>query len=679
MSWRVRLFGGLAVEHDGRDLDLSTLRERERALVAMLAIRARQVVPRDELVEALFGHLGPDRASANLRVAASRARAAIAHQLIESTSTGYRLGDATTDVEEFEAGVSAGHALLAQHRPAEACSAIEGALAMYRGDLLAGEAEAFPVAAGRTRLRGRWADAVDDLADSLIALGRPRDAVAHLERVLEAEPARESAYRRLMTAHYAAGEQDAALHAYERCRRALDEELGVDPLPETMALHERILRREAVAVHAAARASGLPFVARQAERIVLESIVARSPREGVFALVVGEPGSGKTRLVAEVVRGRTDVRVLATRCYEVETDLPFQPIRDALGAAPPAAASGDPAHARAALIEGYANAILATGGGAPVVWTIDDVQWADQSTLDVLHFIARRARGVAVIAAGRAESLPAEHPVVRLLTDLRREGRAERVSLAPLSVDDTAVLARASGVSVADAAQIHARAGGNAFFTTEILTSLRRGARALPETARDAILGRVHALPADARAVLEGAAVLGAHFRASEVAGLLETEEDPTARALGSLEGQELVRPLPGGEHEIVHDLVREAVYDAIPAAVRARLHGRAIEVIDRVRGEAGASLICYHAELAGDADCTFACAVVTGERALAEHAPVEAVASFDRALRQPADAQARRRCLTLRSEAKRLLGLGAEADADLAAATAAPADPAAR
>jgi len=515
------------------------------------------------------------------------------------------------------------------------------------------------------------AEVADDLADAYLALGRPRDAAAVAERALELEPTRESAYRRLMSARYASGEQDAALAAYERCRRALSDELGVDPLPETMTLHERILRREPIAI-SGARATKrqrleLPFVARGPERIALAATIARSSEECVLALVLGEPGAGKTRLVEEALRARTDVVVLQTRCYELERDVAFAPLRGSL----PGQVTAPDQAGRGELVARYAEAVLTHAHGRPLVWSIDDVQWADHSTIEVLHHLARRAPGarLAVIATGRAEELRAEHPFMRLLTDLRRDGRAERLALMPLTLDDVTSLLRASGTTAQRARMIHERSGGNAFFASELIGAARRGDVALPETARDAVLARTHVLGPETRAAIEAAAVLGGRFQLREIADVAAIDRDAAARAVGDLEAHEFARPRGATEYAVVHDLVREAVYDDIPTAVRRELHGRAIGAVDGARGADGASLICYHAELAGDRECAFACALQEGERALAAHASREAVANLDRALAQADDVDAKRRCLTLRAQAKRELGLVDAAEADAAAA----------
>lgn len=661
----------MSIDKDGRPVALSGLRRAERAVLAMLALEPRRVFAREELAEAVFGHLEPDRTSANLRVALSRLRSALGDaSVIEAVGSGYRLRSGTSvDVVEFDERADAGRAAQRAGQFATARNELTAALALYPADLLSGDASFEFASAARARLRERHAAALEDLADTQLGLGVPRDAAATLERAIEREPTRESAYRRLMTAHYAAGEQDAALRAYERCRTILSDELGVDPLPETMTLHERILRREPITVPGGAtkiatgRVSPLPFVARGSERIVLESALARAAHGGVFVLLVGEPGAGKTRLVEESLRGRTDVRVLWTRCFELERDLPFQPLWDALGGS---LASGDERsdRGRGALIERYARAVLA-GDGRPVVWVIDDVQWADYSTLEVLHFIARRSANerIAIVAVGHADALPPEHAASRILTDLRREGRAERIALMPLAVDDVNALARATGVPADAARSIHARSGGNAFFVAELVMAAKRGTMTLPETARDAVLARVRTLPDHARSSLDAASVLGGKFQAREVAVVAQLDNETTARALGELETHGLLHQLAAGEQMLAHQLVRDAVYGAIPATVRRSMHERAIDAVDGARGADGASLVCYHAELAGDGECAFACAVSAGERALAREAGAEALASFDRALRQPCDAAARERCEALRAEARGLLDIGNAVD----------------
>lgn len=673
MSPAVGILGRLLVRRNEAAADLDALREREIQLLALLAIRHGHVVPTEEIAELLFGHLAEDRAVANVRVSVSRLRKTLGDgDLIVSARHGYQLAkDCEVDVELFEERVADGRAATVAGSFDRARSSFEVALALYRGDLAEG-LRAEWIDGGRQRLRSLRSDVFDELADAYVALARPREAADVAERAISLEPTRESAYRRLMTARYAAGEQDAALAAYARCRQVLSDELGVDPLPETMRLHERIVRGEPIAVpgtHGSAR-THRAFVARDPDRITLDATIARAASECVFALVLGEPGAGKTRLVDEVLRARSDVTVVATRCFALERDMPFQPLREALGDRAPSAES---AEARGDLVARYARTLISEAHGRPLVWSIDDIQWADVSTIAVFHHVALRmpTAQVAIVATGRSEDLPPEHPVIATLTELRRQQRGERLALAPLSLEDVTALARAHHVGTEQARSIYTRSGGNAFFATELLALARRGDRSLPPTARDAVLARSHLLSADAQAALRAAAVLGGRFQAREVAEIASLEADPAARALGELETHELLAAPATPEFVLAHDLVREAVYDDIPAAVRSHLHGRAINAVDGARGAAGASLICYHAELAGDRECAFACALSEGERALAAHAGAEALANLDRALLHANELDATRRCLSLRAEAKRVLGLLAEAEADQAAAAA--------
>ena len=501
MSPAVGILGRLLVRHNEAAPDLDALREREIQLLALLAIRHGHVVPTEEIAELLFGHLAEDRAVANVRVSVSRLRKTLGDgDLIVSARHGYQLAKhCEVDVELFEECVADGRAATVAGSFDRARSSFEEALALYRGDLAEG-LRAEWIDGGRQRLRSLRSDVFDELADAYVALARPREAADVAERAISLEPTRESAYRRLMTARYAAGEQDAALAAYARCRQVLSDELGVDPLPETMRLHERIVRGEPIAVpgkHGSAR-THRAFVARDPDRITLDATIARAASECVFALVLGEPGAGKTRLVDEVLRARSDVTVVTTRCFALERDMPFQPLREALGDRAPSAES---AGARGDLVARYARALISEAHGRPLVWSIDDIQWADVSTVAVFHHVALRmpTAQVAIVATGRSEDLPPEHPVIGTLTELRRQQRGDRLALAPLSLEDVTALARAHHVGIEQARSIYTRSGGNAFFATELLALARRGDRSLPPTARDAALARSH-LPERGRA-----------------------------------------------------------------------------------------------------------------------------------------------------------------------------------
>ena len=172
-------------------------------------------------------------------------------------------------------------------------------------------------------------------AEAALAAGDPTGAAALAERALDHDPYDEQALRALMSAHAAAGRPASALAVYSRCRARLGEDLGVDPAPETAALHTAIVRGERPpAPPAAVNIEVAPLVGRVAELAVLDRESALAAGGSSRAVIVeGESGIGKTALVnawSHSISG--DALVLAGRCDELGRELPLQPVLDALAA-----------------------------------------------------------------------------------------------------------------------------------------------------------------------------------------------------------------------------------------------------------------------------------------------------------------------------------------------------------
>jgi DNA-binding SARP family transcriptional activator len=703
MGLRVRLLGEFAIEREGRPTALTGLNPLARSVLAVLALRAGRAVGADELADGLWPSGVDERSRANLRVLVSRVRAALGDpDLVSGGRQGYRLDPRVeVDVDIFERAADEGRTALADGQPDRAARRLDEALALYRGDLIVIDGDDRWAVGRRERLRERRRSALEDLGESLVGLGRPREAIAPLEQIIADDPLREGAYRGLMRAHYAAGEQSEALRAYERCRRALDEELGVDPLPETMSLHERILRREPLsftAVAATAREE-LPFVGRAHERAAADEAITRARGGATLIAIVAEAGGGKSRFVREVLALRTDVAMLGCRCYEVERDVPFRPLvaaltdrlrssgdtdglLRALGPLAPWAAEvidalrearPDLAHppetpapqSRARIVEALARAIVSLARGRTLVLTLDDAQWADGSTLDVVHHLLRRMpeAPVMLLATARTEDLGGEHPLARLIVDMEREGHALRVALPPFTREEIERLLRATGVGHEHAGEIERRSAGNPFFVSELV----RAPSATPATVQDAIVGRVAVLPPGARDLLQAAAVLGSRCTLDVAAAVAGRTPADAAGEIDTLVARHLLRALEGGlELAFAHDIVRESVYAALPPGRRLALHRSAASALESVDpAEVG-----YHAERAGDAPRAFRFGLRAGEQALRAHALREALAHLDRAVRAAddptIDAGDRRRCIALRAEVRHELGRSDEARADL-------------
>ena len=205
----------------------------------------------------------------------------------------------------------------------------------------------------------------------------------------------------------------------------------------------------------------------------------------------------------------------------------------------------------------------------PVVAVLEDLQWADEATLDLVRFVARRLPGLAaLVIVTYRDDVDQDHPLRLALGDLVPPTVA-RIHLDALSVEAVGELAAGT---TWDPVALHATTGGNPFFVSEVLAS---GNGAVPSTVRDAVLGRAARLSAEARATLEAAAVLGNRTRHDVVVAVAESGpaalDDCVARGfLGD----------DAGELSFRHDLARLAIENAITPWRRRQLHARAVTVL---------------------------------------------------------------------------------------------------
>ncbi|HEX6912177.1 MAG TPA: AAA family ATPase, partial [Longimicrobium sp.] len=223
---------------------------------------------------------------------------------------------------------------------------------------------------------------------------------------------------------------------------------------------------------------------------------------GRLAFVAGEAGIGKTSLVrrfGQLVRDRATV--LTGGCDPLSTPRPLGPLLDVAPRLP--GASVRISEGKDTLFRDVLDAL--GGGGRPLVLVFEDLHWADEATLDLVRFLARRIedRRALLIGTYRDDEVGAGHPLRLVLGDVATAPAVRRLVLRPLSPGAVGALAAGSGM---DAGALAERTGGNPFFVTEILAAA--GER-IPGTVRDAVLARAARLPEPARAVLDAAAVIG--------------------------------------------------------------------------------------------------------------------------------------------------------------------------
>lgn len=218
---------------------------RTRTLIALLATRRGSLIPKDELVTSLWGERPPADPSGNLDVLASRARKALGDPaLIEAASGGIRLVDDErigVDAERFSAAVLRGLSYLGAEQAASALAAFREALTEW-GDPLPDERYSEWADPFRREQTSLWQQATEGGARAALILGNASAAAALASEAVTLEPLREIANLLLVSALDLEGDQVSALHAFDRYRVALRDELGLDPSPDAHALQARILQ-----------------------------------------------------------------------------------------------------------------------------------------------------------------------------------------------------------------------------------------------------------------------------------------------------------------------------------------------------------------------------------------------------------------------------------------------------
>ena len=389
-----------------------------------------------------------------------------------------------------------------------------------------------------------------------------------------------------------------------------------------------------------------PFVGRGSEYGLLTGFIARlGAGAGHTVLIEGEPGIGKSRLMRELAR-HADIQglpIFATNCYEIDRAMPYQPVIDLVTRALermataalrhlapvslaelaalvpevgervsdlPRLSNDFPEARQARLSRAVGQLLEAARGGLPSVVMVDDIQWADDASAQVFHYLARHAaeRPVLVVYAYRGEDADSDERLARLVESLCRETGARRLPLARLGRADTeSMVAALAGMQLGanlDAAglaeRLHRETEGNPFFLVSILQSLSAGeahlgpgagagSALLPDALRAAVRVRLAHVPKDIRPVLETAAVLGRRF---DFDTLLDVTGEPEATLLAAVESlvkrRLLQEEAEGGVYDFSHEKVREVVYGDIGGARRRLLHQSVAEALER-RGE-GAS-----------------------------------------------------------------------------------------
>ncbi len=295
---RFRLLGPMEVTSDGEPLALGG--PRQRALLALLLLHANEVVPRERLIDGLWGEEAPGTATNALQVAVHGLRKILGAGRIETRGTGYELR-AESDEIDLDTFLRLAERARTQEGAAAAAT-LDEALALWRGDALADLGAAPFATAEAARLDELRLGVVERRIDALLADGRHGDVVADLERLVADHAYHERFRAQLVTALYRSGRQADALDAYRDARRTLVEALGMEPGAELRALEAAILRQDPsleTPVRPSEPAGNLPAPATSlvGRRLELAAVTGLLRRDDVrLVTLTGPGGTGKTRL-----------------------------------------------------------------------------------------------------------------------------------------------------------------------------------------------------------------------------------------------------------------------------------------------------------------------------------------------------------------------------------------------
>ncbi len=364
--------------------------------------------------------------------------------------------------------------------------------------------------------------------------------------------------------------------------------------------------------------SGFPFVGRESELVTLRSLVPWAPGEGRrIALVGGEAGSGKSRLVREFAgeAAGSGANVLYGACDAV-VHPPYGPFVEALGELRAGTgAATDPDTERHRLHTAVADLLERTGHERPVVLVLEDAHWADAPTLGLLRHLARAGRRARLLLVATFRDTETDMPdaLSEMLADLRRSDDVVRLRLGGLSGDDVTELVRrvAGDEPVPELAPAIAdMTGGNPFLVCELWRSLVDGGGveiwggcvrltrpleelAPPESVREVVARRLARLRPATADLLELAATAGSEF---DLEVLRQVADADLLPALEEAVSSGMIEELPsrGLAYRFAHELVRRSLYDALSAVRRAELHLRVGEALER-SGSRSVADLAYH------------------------------------------------------------------------------------
>jgi len=657
----VQSLGGINLLAD----DGASIRLRSRkhvGLLLYLAMSGRRMFTRDHLTS-LFWTSPPERARHSLSQAAYDLRTHLQGALVRGSGEQLSLDSRNLafDAIEFETALKDGR--------------LGTAIDLYRGPFAqnltgAGTAEFERwVETERLRLKRLAEVTFRRFAAESESKGRWGEMCVAAMRLTDMTPLDEEAHLSLMRGLWLHGDPTAALKHFELAYELLMRELPEGPSDRLMDLADRI--RSAPSANPIQLGTGereTPFLGREVEYDVLRAAVrGMGTTRTTAVLIAGEAGMGKSRLIREFSRSLSlqNVRLIESRCYPAEEELPYGPIIDAVSpiAKEVMAASGvagrfprlgyllpdfpripvpedegvDPAAWRRRLYEEVASLLRVSINDRPIVWIIDDVQWIDATSAGLLHYVSRRLEGtrfllVVTVRAPRTGSLPVKLPV----TPPDGSGYTQEVRLPPLTTEQIRelVLHGRPDATEHPAVEIAQRlSAGNPFYAMEVFLAAL-AATDWAQTMKDwdplnderlryVLAVRFKGLPEPATRLLQCVAVLERSATPRLVAAVSGLDLDSAADESAELYARGLLHD-DENRLDFVNDIMRDYVYGEMSGMRRASLHLRAARQLE-LEPDPSPGKLARHFQLGDEPTLAYRYAMEAADRAIRSGGHVEA------------------------------------------------------
>lgn len=635
----LHLLGAPQIRDNGA-VSLERPSTKAQALLYYLAITGRTHT-RVALATLLWSEHGEGEARRNLRKVIQQLREHFdAYLVIDHHTVGFRAGQLYwVDAAAFATQMAATRETTPEQ--------LHAVLALYQGDFLEGfyvrDAPDFEIwmLSERARLRELMLQGVETLAARYASQGDLAQAIAWTRRLLELEPWREEAHRRLMMWLVQDGQRNAALLQYELCCRALAEELAVEPEQTTRDLYAQLLQQPSPAPTGQMPLTVIDYVlvGRQSTWQTLRSAWSQAMHAGAHLVCIsGEAGIGKTRLAEELLlyvqrQGHTTAR---TRAYALEGRLAYAPLADwlrtpllqakvaklnqlwrsevarllpeliiqqpTLPAPQPLAERWQQKQFFEALLHAF------TVDPRPLLLLLDDLQWCDPETLNWLHYLFDMAPQVPLLLVGtvRSDEVDEEHPLHKLRRMLQRTGKVTTLDLTPLSAEETAALGAQVTKHALDsrtASSLYQQTAGNPLFVVEsVRAALSEGVGVwesngafaltpahphslapLPPKVYAVIEARLAQLSPTARTLAQVAAIIGRAFTAPLLVAASQQDEEQVVQGLDELWQRRLVREQGNARYDFSHDRIRDVAYAESSPVKRARFHQRVAQALEKI------------------------------------------------------------------------------------------------